>query len=71
MPRITLIVFSKPNRLPSLSSQSSTEETGVTDRRKQFLKVPYGGYHNDSIPDEDPTLTHVEKGSRAGDAERA
>ena len=42
----------------------------MTDRRKQFLKVPYGGYHNDSIPDEDPTLTHVEKGSRAGELMR-
>lgn len=34
---------------------------------KQFLKIPYGGYYQKPIPSETPDLTHVEKGSRAGE----
>jgi phenylpropionate dioxygenase-like ring-hydroxylating dioxygenase large terminal subunit len=35
--------------------------------KKQFLKIPYGGYHQEPVPSETPDLTHVEKGSRAGE----
>jgi phenylpropionate dioxygenase-like ring-hydroxylating dioxygenase large terminal subunit len=35
--------------------------------KKQFLKIPYGGYYREPIPAETPDLTHVEKGSRAGE----
>ena len=35
--------------------------------RKQFLTEPYGGYHAEPTPPETADLTHVEKGSRAGE----
>jgi phenylpropionate dioxygenase-like ring-hydroxylating dioxygenase large terminal subunit len=35
--------------------------------KKQFLKIPYGGYYQEATPPETPDLTHVEKGSRAGE----
>lgn len=35
--------------------------------QKQFLSMPYGGYHAESAPPEDPSLTHVEKGSPCGE----
>jgi phenylpropionate dioxygenase-like ring-hydroxylating dioxygenase large terminal subunit len=35
--------------------------------KKQFLKIPYGGYHQEPVPSETPDLTHVEKGSRPGE----
>ncbi|MEQ9198937.1 MAG: Rieske 2Fe-2S domain-containing protein, partial [Rhodospirillales bacterium] len=35
--------------------------------RKQFLTEPYGGYHAEPTPSETADLTHVEKGSRAGE----
>ena len=35
--------------------------------KKQFLKVPFGGYYQEPVPPETPALTHVEKGSRAGE----
>ena len=34
---------------------------------KQFLKTPYGGYHQDNHPPETAELTHVEKGSPGGE----
>jgi nitrite reductase/ring-hydroxylating ferredoxin subunit len=34
---------------------------------KQFLKTPYGGYHQDNLPAETAELTHVEKGSPGGE----
>jgi nitrite reductase/ring-hydroxylating ferredoxin subunit len=34
---------------------------------KQFLKTPYGGYHQDVLPPETAELTHVEKGSPGGE----
>ena len=39
----------------------------MSAKKRQFLKVPYGAYHNDPIPDENAALTHVEKGSKAGE----
>ena len=39
----------------------------MSGQKRQFLKVPYGAYHNEPIPDENEVLTHVEKGSRAGE----
>ncbi len=35
--------------------------------KKQFLKIPYGGYYQEPVPPETADLTHVEKGSRAGE----
>jgi len=35
--------------------------------KKQFLKVSYGGYYQEPVPPETADLTHVEKGSRAGE----
>lgn len=34
---------------------------------KQFLKAPFGGYHNEPLPQENVELTHVEKGSPGGE----
>jgi nitrite reductase/ring-hydroxylating ferredoxin subunit len=34
---------------------------------KQFLKTPFGGYHQDVRPPETAELTHVEKGSPGGE----
>jgi hypothetical protein len=39
----------------------------MSGQKRQFLKVPYGAYHNDPIPEENIVLTHVEKGSKAGE----
>jgi phenylpropionate dioxygenase-like ring-hydroxylating dioxygenase large terminal subunit len=34
---------------------------------KQFLKTPYGGYHQEPVPSETVELTHVEKGTPGGE----
>lgn len=39
----------------------------MSGQKRQFLKVPYDAYHNDPIPEENTVLTHVEKGSKAGE----
>ena len=39
----------------------------MSGQKKQFLRVPYGAYYNEPIPDENAALTHVEKGSQAGE----
>ena len=36
-------------------------------KKKKILKVQYGGYLNEPIPEENTLLTHVEKGSKAGE----
>ena len=39
----------------------------MSGQKGHFLKVPFGAYHNEPIPEENALLTHVEKGSKAGE----
>lgn len=39
----------------------------MSGQNRQFLKTPFGAYHNEPIPEESALLTHVEKESKAGE----